>query len=224
MLIDQQLLERIDELWGEGELLFRSALHSEDGGWCDIALWNKWHTKTTSFLERMVGVESAYYRHFAEKSTNPEVHRVRAGLGILSALRDDVAGGHFARFREIVHSDLFSDFLEMAEYLLSEDHGYKDPAAVLAGGVLEEHLRLLCAKHGVAAEWQSSKGAQPRKADQMNNDLAAAGVYGKNQQKIITGWLGIRNSAAHGKYGEYSDGQVEQFLAGHRDFIGRVPA
>jgi hypothetical protein len=112
----------------------------------------------------------------------------------------------------------------MAEYLLSEDHGYKDPAAVLGGGVLEEHLRLLCVKNGIAAERQSPSGPHPKKADQLNNDLASASVYDKNQQKIITGWLGIRNSAAHGKYGEYTDSQVAQFLAGLREFIGRFPA
>ena len=40
-----------------------------------------------------------------------------------------------------MHAELFADFLEMADYLLSE--GYKDPAAVLGGSMLEEHLRQL---------------------------------------------------------------------------------
>jgi hypothetical protein len=67
--------------------------------------------------------------------------------GILHALRDDYAADRLQTFQELVHADLFSDFLEMAEYFLQE--GYKDPAAVMAGGVLEEHLRKLCGKHGI---------------------------------------------------------------------------
>ncbi len=38
----------------------------------------------------------------------------------------------------------------MAEYLLKE--GYKDPAAVITGSTLEEHLRKLCIKNGIDIE------------------------------------------------------------------------
>jgi hypothetical protein len=61
--------------------------------------------------------------------------------GVLRALRADYEAGRLQSFQELVHADLFSDFLEMAEYFLQE--GYKDPAAVIAGGVLEQHLRKL---------------------------------------------------------------------------------
>jgi hypothetical protein len=62
--------------------------------------------------------------------------------GILKALRADYAAGYLQRVEQLVQADLFADFLEMAEHLL--DQGYKDPSAVLAGGVLEEQLRKLC--------------------------------------------------------------------------------
>ncbi len=67
--------------------------------------------------------------------------------------------------------------MEMATYLLSE--GYKDPAAVLGGGVLEEGIRKLCLKAGVATV--DGKG-QPKKASMMNDDLAKAGIYDKLQR------------------------------------------
>jgi hypothetical protein len=63
----------------------------------------------------------------------------------------------------------------MAEYLQQE--GYKDPAAVMAGGVLEEHLRKLCGKHGVTV-------SPKPKLDSMNSDLAKAGAYNKNDQRV----------------------------------------
>jgi hypothetical protein len=38
----------------------------------------------------------------------------------------------------------------MAEYLLNES--YKDPAAVMTGSVLEEHIRQLCIKNSIPIE------------------------------------------------------------------------
>jgi hypothetical protein len=135
--------------------------------------------------------------------------------GILSALRADYEAGRLRSFEELIHADLFSDFLEMAEYLL--DEGYKDPAAVIAGGVLEEHLRKLCGKHGVTIP------AKP-KLDTMNADLARAGAYNKNDQKQVTAWAARRNDAAHGNYSNYGHAEVKLMVAGIRDFISRNPA
>jgi hypothetical protein len=129
--------------------------------------------------------------------------------GILNALRADYDAGRLQSFQELIHADLFSDFLEMAEYLMQE--GYKDPAAVIAGGVLEEHLRKLCGKYGVTIP------AKP-KLDTMNADLAKGGAYNKNDQKQVTAWAGLRNDAAHGNYSNYGDGEVKLMVAGIRDF------
>lgn len=135
--------------------------------------------------------------------------------GALKALRADYAAGYLQRVEDIVHADVFSDFLDMAEHLLAQ--GYKDPAAVLIGGVLEEHLRKLCLRHAVSI----TNGGRSKTADGMNADLANAGVYNKLDQKNVTAWLDLRNKAAHAKYGEYSKEQVQVFLQGVRDFAAR---
>lgn len=135
--------------------------------------------------------------------------------GTLRALRTDYAADRLQSFQELIHADLFSDFLEMAEHFL--ESRYKDPAAVMAGGVLEEHLRKLCGKHGVAL------AAKP-KLDTMNAELARVGAYGKNEQKQVTAWAGLRNDAAHGNYGNYGEAEVKLMVQGVRSFIGRNPA
>lgn len=140
-------------------------------------------------------------------------------MGIASALRADVAAGRTKSAVELIHADLFSDFLDMADYLLSE--GFKDPAAVLAGSVLEGHLRQLAAKHGISV--LDGKG-QHKKADLLNSELAAASAYGKGDQKNITAWLHLRNSAAHGKHGDYTKDQVVLLVQAVRDFTTRIPA
>lgn len=136
-------------------------------------------------------------------------------LGILKALLADYQEGHLRSMEELIHSDLFSDFLEMAEYFLAE--GYKDPAAVITGGVLEEHLRKLCLKHEIAIQ-NSSKN---KSADLLNAELAKMNVYEKLDQKNVTAWLDLRNKAAHAQWADYTKEQVNLFLAGVKDFISR---
>jgi hypothetical protein len=148
---------------------------------------------------------------------------IRCLAGILQAIRSDYDADRIRTFQELVHSDLFADILEAAEYLLGES--YKDPAAVMAGGVLEQHLRELCRKLGVDTTFVNGKGeTKPKMLDAMNADLAKAGAYGKIEQKEVTAWVGIRNAAAHGEYDKYDDRQVGQMVAGIRSFISKYPA
>src|SRR5262249_6396200 len=117
---------------------------------------------------------------------------------IIKALRADYAAGSLLPVTQLIRAEVFDDFLEMSGHLL--DQGYKDAAAVITGSVLEDHLRTLCVARSIAV----MNGDKPKKADQMNSDLAAKNAYNKLDHKNITAWLGLRNSAAHGHYDEYS--------------------
>jgi hypothetical protein len=140
--------------------------------------------------------------------------------GFVRALGADVEAGYTQTLEELVHADLFSDFLDRAEDL--QRAGHKDAAAVIAGSTLEEHLRKLATKNGVAVE--RPDGA-PIKADTLNGELRTAGVYNQLELKSVTAWLGVRNSAAHGQYDEYDHPQVASLLQGVvRDFMVRHPA
>jgi hypothetical protein len=178
-------------------------------------------TMLAATIERLAPRGSRYAENASaalKKYGENEAHTLIALPGILKALRADYEAGYLKSVHELIHGDIFGDFLEMAEYLLTE--GYKDPAAVLAGGVLEEQLRKLCQASGIPV----TKGTQPKKADALNADLAGANVYSKLDQKSITSWLGLRNNAAHGKYNEYSKAQVALMVQGVREFITRNPA
>ena len=39
---------------------------------------------------------------------------------------------------------------------------------------------------------------------------------------MITGWLDLRNKAAHGHYGEYTADQVKNLLSSVTEFMARV--
>jgi hypothetical protein len=136
-------------------------------------------------------------------------------INVLKALREDYAKDRVDTFVELVRAEFMDDLLSQATYLLGE--GYKQAAAVMAGGVLEQHLRLLCVKHKLVLI------AKP-KLDTMNADLAKISVYDKNEQKFVTAWAAIRNSAAHNQDAQYTDNQVEIMIQGVRAFVVRYPA
>ena len=139
-------------------------------------------------------------------------------VGILKALRADYVAGYLRSVESLIQAELFADFLEMADHLLSQN--YKDAAAVIIGSVLEEHLRNLCATNAIL----TANGQSPKKADALNSELAGANVYSKLDQKNVTAWLDLRNKAAHGHYSQYTQQQVELLAHSVRDFLTRNPA
>lgn len=76
----------------------------------------------------------------------------------------------------LIEAEVFSDFLEMAQHLL--DSGYKDPAASLAGAVLEDGLRRVGSAASVP--FKKSDGLNV-----LNTALAKAGVYNRLAQSKV---------------------------------------
>lgn len=110
----------------------------------------------------------------------------------------------------MIQAELFDDFMEQAKYLL--DNGFHGPAAVLAGCVLEDALRNLCISKSIPLP------PKP-KLDTMNADLAKAGAYSLLVQKRVTYLADIRNKAAHGKWGDFSDKDTEAMIQDVRRFM-----
>ena len=182
-------------------------------------------TAMTAAIERLAPPKTPYLQNALDaiERYNDEYDEVIPPpiptlVGILKALKSDYDAGYLQLIQELIHADIFSDFLEMAEYLLEQ--GFKDPSAVLVGGVLEEHLRKLCQKNSIPV---LLKG-RPKKAEAMNSELAASQIYSKLEQKSATAWLDLRNKAAHGRYNEYTNDQVKVILLGVRYFVTRFPA
>ena len=181
-------------------------------------------TRCRTVIKRAAGRNSEYYQQVKDilTTTKPTSYisygNLSGLIGVADALLHDIRSGYLKSFEELVHGELFVDFLEMAQYLLHE--GFKDAAAVIAGSTLEAHLRQLCEKVGIPVE----KDGKPKKAETINSELYKAKAYKKLDQKNVTAWLDLRNEAAHGHYGEYSKEDVKTLIAGIRYFITKVPA
>lgn len=179
-------------------------------------------TRCLAVIERIAGSGSVYYKRASEIGNTSNIRSSHAQLaqqiGVARALLSDMRNGLTKSLEEIVHGEVFGDFLEMADYLNS--NGYKDAAAVIAGSTLEVHLKQLSLKFGVALD----SGGKPKKADTLNSELKKANAYSGLDQKNVTAWLGLRNSAAHGDYAKYDSARVALLISSIRDFVTRNPA
>jgi hypothetical protein len=70
-------------------------------------------------------------------------------LGILASVRQDIAAGHIRTLEDRIRDGVFDDFLEMAEHIRATVH--PAAAAVVAGAVMEQHVRKLAgSQDGIA--------------------------------------------------------------------------
>lgn len=180
-------------------------------------------TRAMALLERFAprsryvqAAQEPFEKGWGESSGSETFVVVAAAL---AAFRSDVRDGYLKTWAELIHADVFADFLEMAAEL--QEKGFKDPAAVIAGSVLEEHLRKLAEANEIPT---TKPSGEPLKASVINADLTKAGVYNKLVEKSVTAWLSLRNSAAHGEYGNYDNAQVAALIRDVRDFMVRNPA
>lgn len=217
----EDLTRRINELHAQGIAVLSSRRINQYGpDTVDAGRMAGFRAAGLSFLHGTFSSSHPHYAEFDKVSKTSFESNAKQAIAVLEAVLSEVEGGWLVSVKALVAAELFSDFLEMAEHLL--DAGYKDAAAVMIGSVLEEHLRQLCPSYGVDVAEQRGGDEVPKKADRLNADLAKALAYSKLDQKQITGWLDLRNNAAHGKYAAYNQDQVKLMRAGVLEFMTRV--
>ncbi|WP_428614773.1 hypothetical protein [Pseudoalteromonas sp.] len=175
-------------------------------------MFDEWKVKAKSLIVKTCGNDSEHINAFV-KAEQP-IPMVDDSYSVLKrvkpvfmAAKDDFQGGFLSSVKNLVQAELFDSELEQAIELLNS--GYKGPAAVVAGVVLETTLRDLCTDNSIPHA----------KLDKMNSDLAKAGVYNKLQQKRITALADIRNSAAHGDWGSFNDIEVKEMIRDVERFL-----
>lgn len=209
---NDQILKQLDALRSRYKAAVLTS-HNIDDDFRNLEL----ATSAQAAIERLAPPQSAYAENLSIiKNDYHYAKQLPHLMSIVDALRHDYAAGSLGPVSDLIRAEVFDDFLEMAEHLL--DQGYKDPAAVVAGSVLEQHLRKLCGRVGIPTLLNGAL----KKADLMNSELAAKFVYHKLDQKSVTSWLGLRNDAAHGHYDRYNADQVRILILGIRDFANRT--
>jgi len=213
---DKKVLNRLQELIDRGKEIEKTKKNPPSNfigfdSTVDSQAANQWHASAKSILANSFGRDSEHYALFEQCFEKGVTYSpLRMGIGILSAAKEDLEHGYVQDIRNLVAAEMFSDLLDQASELLQA--GYFGPAAVLAGAVLEDNLRKLC-------EMTDTDLPDKPKLDYMNSQLAKAGTYNKLTQKRLTAIADIRNSAAHGKWDEFSEKDVEDMIKWITSFI-----
>ncbi len=172
----------------------------------------EWGVKTRNLLVKVCGQDSEHYRSFVENEKvqpfDTNYNRLMRIRAVFLAAKEDFEGGYLRSVRSLVQAEVFDSELEQSRALF--EGSYDVAAAVICGTVLETTLRELCDRNG---------GLAHGKLNQMNADLAKAGVYNKLVQKRITTLADIRNSAAHGKPEEFTTLDVDSMIKEVERFV-----
>ena len=155
-----------------------------------------------SFQRTHARLSKSTFHEFSDELIDMTTH--------LRITKKEIEDGLFFSVSELAKAEVFSDFLESGKHFLNE--GYKDAAAIIIGGVLEDKLKTMCMKSGIAHETADGRHLT---IEPLNVNLRKADVYNELMKKQITAWSDLRNNAAHARYNEYTAKQVENMY----DFV-----
>ena len=180
-------------------------------------------------IRRFAPPGSSYARVLADAgggrllTMNPEGTaslRLKVLVPALRGLRFEFASERMGTFTELVHADVFREELMQARGLL--EARYVKAAAVVAGVVLEAHLRKLAEK--LIIPLRNDKGKFVH-AERLNEDLAKKGAFDPGEQKLVVHWLDLRDAGAHPDDDtELTPARVDELIEGVKLFIERHPA
>jgi hypothetical protein len=173
--------------------------------------YNKWYSSAKNLIGKACSEQGIHYKQIEDIYTlnKGNSYYMPGCLGVLESAYEDFKLDLLEDTKAIITAEVFTDFIEQAEYLL--DEGYKLPAAVLMRGVLEDSLRTLCKKAKISL-------TDKPKLNWMNSELVKVGFYNKNVHKQVTAWAAIGNSAAHMKIDEFSEIDVKNMISGIINF------
>jgi|SRR5882724_2504676 len=170
--------------------------------------FEKLYTNATSSIESFMNANGEPSRYWASRFGRDFSAQLGFVRSIPRAIESKALG-----IRGLLARDLMDDELSAARHLL--DNGYVREAGVIAGVVLERHLRLLCDKRGVEVGNRDTLG-------QMNDRLRKH--YPDDSEYRRVQFLNeIRISCAHDKAATPPDpGKVGQLLSGVQGFIATI--
>lgn len=205
-----KIISRVDDLIERGNELLETVKRGDLRDYVDDQLFHEWHANCQSFLGRVFGTDSEYYERYSDRCDVAYFTDAQRGISIIRAAKDELESGFLKSVESLVSADIFSNFLEMADYLIEE--GYKDPAASLIGAVLEDGLFKIGKQNGVGVK-------QKDDLNTLNTKLADAKVYNRLTQKRVKVWIDTRNNADHGNFEEYDINVVKEMLSGVRNLL-----
>ena len=137
------------------------------------------------------------------------IPRFRQQLNIVKSIKERFQSSLFD-IRQLAQADLFDSELDAANELAKNK--FSRAAGVVAGVVLERHLKEVCANHGLTLRKKA-----PQISD-LNDKLKSENVIDIPQWRSIQHLGDLRNLCAHDKDSEPTRDQVNDLIAG----VGKI--
>ena len=212
--------DRFNKLLEDGRTLVSAATAdtTQGGYWMDrdlVVACNKWLTSVSNLIRTVDSATGAHRAECDKAMAHKDLSRgapcpvIMKMYGILQSAHEDWQQGLLRRIEHIVVAEAFDDFLDRAA--IYHKGKKKIEASVLVSAVLEDTVKRIASKEGVAA-----KG---KKLDSLVSELVTAEVFTPVKAKRVRSYAGVRNHALHAEWDEFDVQDVGQMITGVRELI-----
>lgn len=230
----QKYAERLAELIRRGEAVSVSRKTEMSENWVtgkttsrvvetvDWPEFVQWRTNCTTLLDQLVPTSSAH-RVTADgfKTIKNNRYSLQFGIQFLKAVSEDFDQGFFDDIGTQIEAEIAADYLGQAKTLVESELREQissAPAAVLSGAVLERCLRSMCEQLSPPEPTTLNNG-KPLTLNPLIDALRKRGAFNELRAKHLRAWADIRNSAAHGRFEEFTTDEVKAMVRGIELFL-----
>jgi hypothetical protein len=230
----QKYAERLAELIRRGEAVSVSRKTEMSENWVtgkttsrvvetvDWPEFVQWRTNCTTLLDQLVPTSSAH-RVTADgfKTIRNNRYSLQFGIQFLKAVSEDFDQGFFDDIGTQIEAEIAADYLGQAKTLVESELREQissAPAAVLSGAVLERCLRSMCEQLSPPEPTTLNNG-KPLTLNPLIDALRKRGAFNELRAKQLRAWADIRNSAAHGRFEEFTTDEVKAMVRGIELFL-----
>ena len=230
----QKYAERLAELIRRGEAVSVSRKTEMSENWVtgkttsrvvetvDWPEFVQWRTNCTTLLDQLVPTSSAH-RVTADgfKTIKNNRYSLQFGIQFLKAVSEDFDQGFFDDIGTQIEAEIAADYLGQAKTLVESELREQissAPAAVLSGAVLEKCLRSMCEQLSPPEPTTLNNG-KPLTLNPLIDALRKRGAFNELRAKHLRAWADIRNSAAHGRFEEFTTDEVKAMVRGIELFL-----
>lgn len=175
---------------------------------------DQWKLSCLNTIEITAGKKSVFYETFPHRYVDHKEitfdEAMSHYLSVLRALSEELQMGFLYGVEMLVARDMLDTIVEEAKVLLQAK--YKDAAAIYCRVILETSIKKLCDNNKITYR-------KKEKLNSLSNKLRKRGLLNLPEWRQIQAWTDIGNSAAHGKFSDYTEDDVKNMLNGIENFI-----